>query len=75
MVVALLCHSYKYIYEVTLKLDYKSIQLSQNTLKKWSKHKKPFISASEHARTVLSVFLNCMYLASFCLDLYQIIDF
>ena len=34
-----------------------------------SKHKKLIISASERARTVLSVFLNCMYLASFCLDL------
>ena len=25
------------------------------------KHKKPFISASKHARTVLNAFLECMY--------------
>ena len=28
------------------------------TLKKWSKHKKPFISAPGLARAILSVFLN-----------------
>ena len=30
-----------------------------------SKHKKPFISAPEHARTGLSVFLACMYFVGF----------
>ena len=28
-----------------------------------TKHKKPFISAPERARTVLNAFLGCMYLA------------
>ena len=31
---------------------------------KWPKHKKPFISASKRARTVLNTFLECMY----CVD-------
>ena len=32
---------------------------AKNTLKTVLKHKKPFISASKHPRTVLSVFLAC----------------
>ena len=32
---------------------------------KWPKHKKSFILASERPRMVLSVFLECMYLANF----------
>jgi hypothetical protein len=30
-----------------------------------SNHKKPFISAPEHPRTVLNAFLNCMYFLTF----------
>ena len=33
------------------------------SVRKWSKHKKPFISASKRPRMVLNAFLECIYMA------------
>ena len=49
------------VINVTQKVVKKDPKMTNSSLYKWSKHKKLFILAPEHARTVLNAFLECMY--------------